>query len=118
MTYEYRCAPCAHSFDVMKSHTEMSRAEACPKCEREAIRQFVPQRVFLSGTKVQHAEYNPGLGCVVRNKEHRAELAKAKGLVEIGNDYKNTDNIHKEFEQKREQRSKDSYDKIEKEIKL
>lgn len=37
-------------------------------------------------TKVEHAEYNPGLGCITKNSKHRAEIAKRKGLVEVGNE--------------------------------
>jgi len=86
----------------MKSVSEIDRLEACPDCQEPAVRQFVPSRVFFSGTSVQHAEWNPGLGCVVKNKEHRKELAKRKGLVEIGNDFKSGESAATHFDQERE----------------
>jgi hypothetical protein len=86
---------------VIKSVSEIDREERCEACDSPAARQFVPSRVYFSGASVQDAEYNPGLGCVVKNKHERQEIAKRKGLVELGNDYKNPDSLHKEYEQKR-----------------
>lgn len=104
MTYEYECTQCGAIFDVIKSVKDMDRNETCPKCGEFGQRQFIPSRVHLSGTSVQHAEYNPGLGQIVKNKYHRSEICKRKGLIEIGNDYKTPDNIHKETEATRERR--------------
>lgn len=65
----------------------MERDEQCPECQTSAIRQFTPRRIHLAKTSVQHAEFNPGLGCVVNNREHAKEICKRKDLVEIGNDF-------------------------------
>lgn len=94
MVYAYRCEPCRHQFDVYKRASAMTDPEMCPKCGVEAKREFVPRNVYLSKTKVQHAEYNPGLGCIVKNERHRKELCKQKGLVEVGNDFKSGDGMH------------------------
>lgn len=75
--------------------------EFCPNCAAPAERKFVPSRVHFTGTKVQHAEYNPGLGAVVKDAQHRAELAKRKGLVEVGNDFKTGDAMQKQFDTER-----------------
>jgi putative FmdB family regulatory protein len=116
MIYEYRCEPCAHAFDVVKPVADMERDERCPRCEASARRQFVPSRVFFAGTSVQNAEYNPGLGCVVKNKAHREELARRRGLVEIGNDYQSPDSIHKKFDQAREEKREQVYEQAMREI--
>jgi hypothetical protein len=81
---------------------DFDRAENCDSCQSPA-RYIFSSKIQFIGASVQNAEYNPGLGCVVKNKEHRAELAKQRGLVEIGTDYKSPDNIHKEFDKKREE---------------
>lgn len=112
MTYEYYCEPCDYRFDVIKPASEMERDEPCEKCQTQAARQFVPSRVYFSNTAVQHAEWNPAFGCVVKDKYHRGELAKANNVVEIGNDYKEPDRLHKEFDEKREQKRKESWDKV------
>lgn len=75
--------------------------EFCPECAAPAERLFMPQRVYLSGTKVQNAEYNVGLGAVVKNAYERSELAKRKGLVEVGNDFKSGDSMQKNFDGER-----------------
>lgn len=106
MTYEYRCPACDKDFDVIKPAAEMERPESCPQCDTQSVRMFVPRSVHFTGTGVQHAEYNPGLGCVVRDKKHRAELCKQRGLVEMGNDFKNIDKMHDDDAQAREERAR------------
>jgi hypothetical protein len=85
----------------------MKDPENCSKCNQEAIRQFSPNRLYLNGTKVEHAEYNPGLGCIVRNKSHRAELCKIKGVEEIGNE--KPDFLHNYYEKQREEKFEKSW---------
>jgi putative FmdB family regulatory protein len=116
MIYEYRCQPCAHAFDVVKPVADMEREERCTRCDAPAVRAFVPSRVFFSGTSVQNAEYNPGLGCVVKDKAHREEIAKRRGLIEIGNDYQSPDSLHKKFDQTREEKREQAYEQVMKEI--
>ena len=53
------------------------------------------------GTKVTSPEYNPGLGCVVKNKRHKDYLLKSKDLVEVGNDFGSGEKQQKEFEMKK-----------------
>jgi putative FmdB family regulatory protein len=110
MTYEYRCVKCEYCFDVIKSVKDMDINEYCPRCESPSERQFKPSRLYLNGTSVENAEYNPGLGAVTKNRKHRKELAKRKGLVEVGNDYKSGDKMQKEFDTKREAKLKKRYE--------
>ncbi len=85
----------------------MEDPEKCSRCGREAKREFVPSRVYFNGTSVQHAEYNPGLGCVVRNSSHRKELCKIKGVEEIGNEKPHS--LHKHFDKKREEKREEAW---------
>ena len=109
MTYDYKCPGCGHRFDVIKSVKDIDVNETCPKCGEFAERSFLPERVHFTKTKVQHAEYNPGLGMVVKDARHRSEIAKRKGLVEVGNDYRTPENIHKETEAAREAKREAGY---------
>lgn len=86
--------------------------EFCPKCDTPAIRQFVPSRVHIVGAKVTHPEFNPGLGCVVRNKHHKQELMKAKGVQEVGNDFKSADRMVDHFDKGREEKRRREWDAI------
>lgn len=110
MVYEYRCVKCDNSFDVIKSVKDIDVNEFCD-CGAPAERVFVPSRVYFSGAKVAHAEYNPGLGCVVKNDRHKKDIMKRKGLVEIGNDFKSPKSIHKTFEQERKSRRAKRWEK-------
>jgi Golgi nucleoside diphosphatase len=83
---------------VIKSVKDMEVNETCPKCGEFAVRQFVPSRLHITGAKVTHAEYNPGLGCVVKNKAHKADIMKAKGVVEVGNDFKSGESMNQHFD--------------------
>lgn len=112
MVYEYSCPQCNNRFDVVKSVQMMDSPESCERCHVSAIRDFVPSRVHFTGTRVEHAEYNPGLGCIVRNKSHRAELCKIKGVEEIGNE--KPESLHKHFDQKREEKFEQAWHDVDK----
>lgn len=101
MTYEYQCVKCEHTFDVIKPVKEIDVNEFCPKCEAPAERKFTPLKIHLFGTKVEDAEYNPALGQVVKGKRHREEIAKRKGLVEIGNDFGSGEKHQAYFDEQR-----------------
>lgn len=103
MVYAYRCEKCDASFDVIKSHKEMDAVEHC-KCGSVAKREFAPQRVYFVGAKVTHAEYNPGLGCVVKDKRHKEYLCKQKGVVEVGNDFRSGDTMVDHYDKGREEK--------------
>lgn len=85
MTYEYKCNSCEHSFDVTKNVKYMDIDEPCPKCGTICERIFRP-KIHLSNTKVQDSYYNHGLGQVVKNDQHARQIAKEKGLIEVGNE--------------------------------
>lgn len=107
MIYQYACESCGIRFDVIKSHRDMERPEHC-QCGMLAKREFIPQRVFFSNTSVQHPEFNPGLGCIVKNKQHRSEICKARGLEEIGSEP--VESIHKHYDTRRAEKIEKAYD--------
>jgi len=81
--YDYQCIKCEHEIEVIKSISEYDSREDCPKCNSE-MQRLIKAGYFLN-EKVEEATYNPGLGCVVKNRKHRNELAKQRGLIEVGN---------------------------------
>lgn len=107
MTYVYHCEKCDENFEIIKSHRDMENTEWCYACGSPGIRQFLPERVFFIGTRVEHAEWNPGLGCVVRDKKHRAEIAKQKGFIEVGNE--NPENWRKRSQERLDAKLDDGY---------
>ncbi len=102
MVYAYKCPECSRAFDIVKSVRDIDQIETCPACETPSIREFAPKKIHLSKTSVKQAEFNPGLGTVVKNEHHKKELLKQKGLVEIGNDYGSGHKQLDHFEQARE----------------
>lgn len=102
MIYEHSCLKCDLRFDVVKSAADYDRKEPCPKCGDLTSRQFTASRIHLHHTKVQEAEYNPGLGCIVKNRQHREEICRQRGLEEIGNEKPET--LHKYFDKAREEK--------------
>jgi hypothetical protein len=106
--YEYSCERCLHVFDVVKSVEHINRDEFCELCSLKATRKFVPSKVHFTKTKVTHAEYNPGLGKVVRNESERLDEAKRQGLIPVGNDWKSGESMQMEFDKSRaEKREKE-----------
>lgn len=114
MTYEYECQnpKCGKRFDVIKSYKDIDVNENCPKCGEYAVRQFVPQKLHITGAKVTHPEFNPGLGCVVKNKYHKQELMKQKGVVEVGNDFGSGEKMNQHFDAIRAEKHRKSWEDV------
>ena len=109
MTYEYLCESCGVLTDVIKSVKDIDRVEKCDHCDGVTARQF-SFRVHFIGTSVESAEYNPGLGMVIKSKYHRSEEAKKQGLVEIGNEKPKV--LRKHYADQRETKRRKSYEDI------
>ena len=84
MTYSYECEKCDVKFDISKSMSDSSRLENCPNCGIVANRIFSPPQFI--GTSVYEANFNPGLGKVVKSQREVDEHCKRSGLVEVGNE--------------------------------
>lgn len=112
MVYAYKCSKCDAQFDIVKSVKDIDLAEHCHKCQAPAIREFTPKKLHLSKTTVRHAEFNPGLGQVVKNDYHKKEILKRKGLVEIGNDYGSGEKQQAAFDAVREAKKNHEWEKL------
>lgn len=109
-TYDYHCAKCDCGFEIIKYMSEHQRFEKCPSCGNLAPQDFSRCKVHLTGTKIENAEYNPGLGKVTKSKRHREELAKQMGAVEVGNE--KPDTIHKHFDSERQHKMKRNWEEV------
>lgn len=108
MIYPYRCKSCGSEFEVICRVAEYKRRVEC-KCGQMADRFFTPHQV-MGADDWNKAEYNPGLGCIVKSRKHRAEIAKRKGLIEVGNEAPET--IHKEHDKKRDDIAKKRWEEV------
>lgn len=109
MIYPYRCTECRKEFDVVKPVKDFDSLETCPDCDGACDKLFT-HKVHFIGTKVQDAEFNPGLGCVVKNSSHRKEIAKQKELIEVGNE--TPDTLHRESVVKKEESRQKEWDAL------
>jgi DNA-directed RNA polymerase subunit RPC12/RpoP len=116
--YYYLCPKCEKEFDSLKEVRNQEDPATCTQCGHECSqadqvhKQITIRKAknyTIIGSQVESAEYNPGLGKVVQNKRHRSELAKRMGVVEVGNDYKDPNTIHKEVDREIAQRSEKNY---------
>ena len=104
-TYDFDCRECG-PYEHFCGISDYDRNTPCPDCGKVGNRVFVRNGMF-TGERVEDAEYNPGLGCVTKNSKHRAEIAKQKGLIEIGNE--NPGSVRNNAERERHERRNKPY---------
>lgn len=63
---------------------EYNTPETCIRCGAKTEKMYT--KFLFSGSKPQHAEWNPAFGKVIKNKDHRKEEAKKRDWVEVGNE--------------------------------
>lgn len=110
MIYPYECPECKHTFEVIKPVAEIDFVERCEACGMEAERKIAKNQYFYGADDWDNAEYNPGLGQVVKNRKHREQIAKQKGFIEVGNE--DPVKLDREFERDRELEIDASWDKV------
>ena len=110
-TYTYKCSDCG-PFETYCSIKDYSPVNPCPKCTKSSDRDMVGdcKKIQFLYTEVQSPEFNPGLGEVVKNRQHRKELCKIKGMVEIGNE--SPSKIRKEYKKDREKKRQREWEKL------
>lgn len=85
MLYDYFCSGCSGTFEVSKVVDDFDRIENCPTSGTMMTRLFKP-KIHLYGTKVEDKHFHTGLGQVVNSTQHARQLAKERGLIEVGNE--------------------------------
>lgn len=111
-TYDFICDKCDLETEVIQSIKEYTGKQTCVQCGNDMRRIYSRCNFHFVGTKIEDAEFNPGLGQITKSKRHREELAKKMGVVEIGNDVKSADSLHKHFDSERESKIKKSWEEV------
>jgi putative FmdB family regulatory protein len=109
MIYPYSCPHCNNNFDIIKRISEIDNVEKCPNCDNivtKENRKIASGQIFY-GAKVEDAEWCPGLGCIVKNSAHRRQIARARGLEEVGTEP--VENMINRAEKIREENAKAKY---------
>lgn len=99
-TYSWGCRE-GHEWDVVSTVAERKNPQACPTCGGEGLLCEV-YSLNIDKTAAgswNQASYNPGLGCWTESTKHARQIAKARGLEEIGNEP--VENVHKHYDQQR-----------------
>lgn len=97
-TYEWACDQ--HYWEVFCKIAEMDDPQTCPKCGKPGVRQLsAPNVDRTSAGSWNQQSFNPGLGCWTKSWKHGREIAKARGLEEVGDEP--PENLHKKYEKQR-----------------
>lgn len=107
MIYEYEC-PCGKKFERWLPVAMFDDPQHC-ECGQLGRRLITGGSGFM-GEKVEDAQFNPGLGCVTRSAKHRKEIAKRKGLEEVGTE--SPDKIHSKSDRDREEIRQRRWDEV------
>ncbi len=100
--YVHRCPDCRHEFEVVKPMSAIDELESCPECAAFCNPHTrLMQRVGFTGAGDWNTQdFNPGLGCYTKSTKHARQIAKSRGLEEVGNEKLET--LHKTFDKQRE----------------
>jgi putative FmdB family regulatory protein len=99
-TYEYRCRE-GHEFEVTKRIADIDRPESC-QCGAEGERFISRTHVHGSAGDWNRVEYSPALGQWTKSWKEARQIAKARGMEEVGNEKVET--VHKHFDKVREEK--------------
>jgi len=112
--YEYHCQRCENVFDVVKPLAHLNDPEFC-SCGSDKTKRQISRTHFYGAGDWDKAEYNPAFGKIIKNSKHRAEEAKARGWLEVGNeDFNRTvASQDKKLNDNIEEATKSAYDSLE-----
>ncbi len=107
MIYEYLCDRCNLAKDVIRPVSEYNATENCTACNNPMRKIFSKTQLYGLNDK---AEYNYSLGMVVKNKQHMKQIAKERGLIEVGTESPET--IKKYAQKTKEERYNKSWGEV------
>lgn len=105
-TYPYQDGE--HRWEVVKPMSAIDTPEACPKCGKAGER-YIARTHFYGASDWNRLEYNRGLGTWTRGFKHASQIAKERGLDEVGSTSPET--LHKMYDEQRETTRRQSWDK-------
>lgn len=98
--YPYECETCSKHWDVVKSVASIDRPEQCEGCGKPGVRRIAKTN-FTGASDWNTQTFHPALGCEVKNNRHARQIAKERGLIEVGNEKVET--VHKYFDRQRKE---------------
>lgn len=108
--HQYKCRDCESVFERVVDHAKAESVEdttPCTECGSENT-DWKPS-VRIDRFSEQFPYFDRGLGVWLKNKEHRRQICKERGLTPVGNDL-NEDKIFSQFDKRRETEEKEYND--------
>ena len=103
-TYAWKCTDpgCGSHWDVVSTVADRDSPSPCPACSASGARQItIPNIDKTAAGGWNQQSFNPGLGCWTKNQKHASQIAKERGLIEVGNEP--PENMIKAAERQREE---------------
>tara|TARA_R110000796_G_scaffold99871_1_gene208285 strand:- start:1121 stop:1453 length:333 start_codon:yes stop_codon:yes gene_type:complete len=107
--YPYLCKICSYGFDIAKPLNKIEDIEACQKCGCVETQRMIAL-ASIEKSSIYEPYYEPALGTVIKSKSQKEQVMKQLGVEEVGNT--STDTMYKDFEVERENRIKQSWEKL------
>jgi len=108
--HQYKCRDCDCVFERVVDHSngeDVKDTTPCTECGSENTG-WKPS-VRIDRFSEQFPYFDRGLGVWLKNKAHRRQICKERGLTPIGNDL-NEDKIFSQFDKRREKEEKEYND--------
>lgn len=109
MKYDFHCNQCEVTTEVEKSVDKYNEVGYCIYCG-SVVSRLLPTRFYFHGGKRVDPYYDQGLGCVVKDTKHRDQIAKSKGVTEVGNE--SMDKFSKKLKTEKDKKWAHGWDKI------
>lgn len=98
-SYDWACDQ--HRWVVVSTIADRDEPSSCPKCQAPGTRMMsLPAPVSVTAGDWNRGSWNPGLGCYTKSWKHGRQIAKERGLEEVGDS--DPDALYKENEKARE----------------
>ena len=108
--HQYKCRDCEYVFERVIDHGEGQTVKdtvPCTECGSENTGWRPSCRIDRFHEKFPY--FDRGLGVWLKNKEHRRQICKERGLTPVGNDL-DEDKIFSQFDKRREKEEKEYND--------
>ena len=86
--HEFKCNGCGHSFEEIVDHGDGQSVDddfKCPECGKMDCRWQPMSNIDRWSERFPY--YDRGLGVMLKNKAHRREICKQRGLTPVDGDY-------------------------------
>jgi len=110
--HQFECRECGHMFEEIIDHSKgqsVDDNQDCPECSASGCKWRPMARI--DRWSEQFPYYDRGLGVMLKNKAHRREICKQRGLTPVEGDY-NEEKIFSEFDSRRESEEKEYNDYV------